>query len=127
MNHLNNMILEGNIVADPVLKEISNGDSLCTFKVATDRFYKKSNHDVEKEVSFFDIQAWGKLAETIGKYGSKGRGVRIVGRLKQDRWEGPDGNPRSKVIIVAENVELRKEQAKEEVKEEAIEKNESPE
>ena len=120
MNHLNSTILEGNIATDPIVKETNNGDSVCTFKVASDRFYKK-NSQTEKEVSFFEIQAWGKLAETIGKYGCKGRGIRVTGRLKQDRWDGPDGSQRSKVIIVAEHIELRKE-GKEETKEEASEK-----
>jgi single-strand DNA-binding protein len=119
MNHLNSVILEGNIANDPVLKDSSNGGTVCTFKVASDRFYKK-NFQLEKEVVFIEIQVWGKLAEPIGKYGHKGRGIRVTGRLRQDKWNGPDGNPRSKIIIIAENVELRKEESREE-KEEPIE------
>jgi len=119
MNHLNSVILEGNIVNVPALKDTSNGVAVCTFKLASDRFYKK-NFQLEKEVCFIEIQSWGKLAETIGKYGNKGRGVRVSGRLKQDKWEGPDGKPRSKIIIVADNVELRNEESRDE-KEESIE------
>jgi single-strand DNA-binding protein len=125
MNHLNSVILEGNIVSDPVLKDTNNGVAVCNFKIASDRYYKK-NSLVEKEVCFIEIESWGKLAETIGKYGYKGRGVRITGRLKQDKWEGPDGKPRSKIIIVAENVELRKEETRE-VKEESGEENDGAE
>ena len=118
MNHLNSIILEGNIASDPQLKETNSGGSVCTFKLASDRYFKKNNQ-VEKEVSFIEIQTWGKLAEIVGDFGNKGRGVRVTGRIKQDKWEGPEGEPRSKIIIVAENVELRKENKKEE----PVEKN----
>jgi single-strand DNA-binding protein len=61
---------------------------------------------METEVSFFDIHAWGKLGETVsGK--SKGQGVRVVGRLKQDRWIDQTGKQCSKVVIVAEHVEFK--------------------
>jgi single-strand DNA-binding protein len=122
MNHLNSVILEGNIAGDPVLKDTNNGSVVCTFKVASDRFYKKNYH-VEKEVCFIEIQTWGKLAEIIGRYGYKGRGVRVVGRLKQDKWDGPDGKLRSKIIIVAEHVELMKEETREEKEESGEEIN----
>jgi single-strand DNA-binding protein len=106
MNSLNSIIIEGNIVHEPQLRAMPSGGSVCTFSIATDRFYKKETQ-IEKEVSFFEVVAWGKLAETIGGLAHKGRGVRVAGRLKQDRWDGQDGKPRSKVIIVAENVEMR--------------------
>jgi single-strand DNA-binding protein len=125
MNHLNSIIIEGNIVSDPALKGTSNGVAVCKFKIASDRFYKK-NFQLEKEVTFVEIESWGKLAETIGKHGYKGRGVRITGRLKQDRWDGPDGNPRSKLMIVANEIELRKEETRNE-KEESGEENHSVE
>jgi len=62
---------------------------------------------MEKEVGFFDVEAWGKLAEACSNHGRKGRGVRVVGRLKQDRWVGTDGKNHAKVAIVAEHVEYR--------------------
>ena len=105
MNHLNSVLIEGNIAREPVLRE-TGGGYVCMFTVATDRFYKKDSI-VEKEVSFFEIQAWGDIAEAASKFGYKGRGVRITGRNKQDRWKGPDGQPRSKIIVVAEKIELR--------------------
>jgi single-strand DNA-binding protein len=69
---------------------------------------------LEKEVSFFDVETWSKLAENCYNLGHKGRGVRVVGRLKQDRWTGTDGKPRSRVTIVAEHVEFRPDFKKEE-------------
>ena len=62
---------------------------------------------MEKEVSYFDIEAWGKLAESVYAQGRKGRGCRVVGRLRQDRWDGDDGKKHSRVKIVADHIEYR--------------------
>jgi single-strand DNA-binding protein len=61
----------------------------------------------------FNVETWAKLAESCQNLGHKGRGVRVVGRLKQDRWNDADGKTRSKVSIVAEHVEFRPEFRKE--------------
>jgi single-strand DNA-binding protein len=53
------------------------------------------------------VTVWNRLAEVCKEYLAKGRGVRVVGRLKQDRWEDPEGKTRSKVHIVAEHVEFK--------------------
>jgi single-strand DNA-binding protein len=64
-------------------------------------------------VSFFEVETWAKLAENCNNLGRKGRGVRVVGRLKQERWTGNDGKQHSKIAIVAEHVEFRPEFKKE--------------
>jgi single-strand DNA-binding protein len=64
---------------------------------------------MEKEVSFFDVETWSKLAGQCYNLGRKGRGVRVAGRLKQDRWNDGDGKARSRISIVAEHVEFRPE------------------
>ena len=74
--------------------------------MACNRQWKQDN-EVQKEVSFFDVSTWTRLAEVCGEYLKKGRGVRVVGRLKQDRWTDPDGKPHSRVEIVAEHVEFK--------------------
>ena len=106
MNNLNSIIIEGNLVRDPLLKTTPNGHQVCSFSVASNRFYRQ-NEQLEKEVSFFDVETWAKLAQTCGEVLKKGRGVRIVGRLKQDRWEDATGKSLSKVKIVAEHVEFK--------------------
>ncbi len=106
MNNLNSVLIEGNLTRDPQIRTTTNGTAVCTFPIASNRFYKKGEQ-FEKEVGFFDVEAWSKLAENCGNLGHKGRGVRVVGRLKQERWNDPAGNSRSKVIIVAEHVEFR--------------------
>ena len=91
MNNLNSIILEGNLVKTPELYKTSKGTSLCHLSVAVNRWYKSVSGDMQKEVSFFDVDAWSKLAETVNELGTKGRGVRVVGRLKQERWIDVNG------------------------------------
>jgi single-strand DNA-binding protein len=79
---------------------------VCSFALASNRFFKQ-DEETQKEVSFFEVTTWSRLAEVCGEYLKKGRGVRVVGRLKQDRWNSPEGQPRSKVSIVAEHVEFK--------------------
>ncbi|MDR0720469.1 MAG: single-stranded DNA-binding protein [Treponema sp.] len=111
MNNLNSILIEGNLVRDPLSRTTAKGTALCTFTLASNRFYKQDDQ-YEKEVGYFDIESWGKLAENCYNLGRKGRGVRVVGRIKQDRWTGADGRPHSKVSIVAEHVEFRPEPKK---------------
>jgi len=105
MNSLNSILIEGNLVDDPRLSETPKGTPVCTFSIASDRFYK-ADGDVEKEVSFFDVETWGRLGEACAENLKKGRGVRVVGRLKQDRWQ-QDGQQHSRVKVVAEHVEFK--------------------
>ena len=118
MNNLNSILIEGNLVRDPLLRSTPKGTQVCTFTLASNRFYKQET-GLEKEVGFFDVETWAKLAENCYSLGHKGRGVRVVGRLKQDRWSSPDGKSHSKISIVAEHVEFRPEFKKEESRETA--------
>jgi single-strand DNA-binding protein len=108
MNNLNSILIEGNLVRDALLRSTSKGTPVCNFTLASNRFFKQDS-GFEKEVGFFDVESWSKLAEHCYNQGRKGRGVRVVGRLKQDRWNGTDGKPHSRVAIVAEHVEFRPE------------------
>ncbi len=106
MNNLNSILLEGNLVRDPEIGYTPKGAPVCSFTVACNRYYKQGE-ELEEEVSYFDVTVWNRLAEVCKEYLAKGRGVRVVGRLKQDRWEDPEGKTRSKVHIVAEHVEFK--------------------
>jgi len=106
MNSLNSILLEGNLVRDPENKTLATGSQVCNFTIASDRFYRQSD-STEKEVSYFDVEAWAKLGLACSQNLKKGRGVRVVGRLKQDRWLDPEGKARSRVMIVAEHVEFK--------------------
>ena len=106
MNNLNSVLLEGNLCRDPELRYTPKGTPVCTLVVASNRSYKVEGERHE-EVSFVEATTWGKLATVCAEHLAKGRGVRVVGRLKQERWEDGDGNARAKVVIVAEHVEFQ--------------------
>ena len=108
MSNLNSILIEGNLVREPLLRSTPKGTSVCTFNLASNRFFKQDT-GLEKEVSFFEVETWARLAEICYNLGKKGRGCRVIGRLKQDRWNGSDGKPHSKISIVAEHVEFRPE------------------
>ena len=106
MNNLNSVLLEGNLCRDPELRYTPKGTAVCTLVVASNRTYKVDGERHE-EVSFVEATTWGKLATVCAEHLGKGRGVRVVGRLKQERWEDGDGNTRAKIVIVAEHVEFQ--------------------
>lgn len=107
MNQLNSIILEGNVVRDAVLLEPSEGFKVCKLCIAVNRFYKNKNDQASEEVSFFDVECFGKSAEYCQKKAIKGRGVRVVGRLKQDSWKDNSGKSQSRVFVVAEHIEYK--------------------
>ena len=106
MNNLNSILLEGNLCREPELRYTPQGTPLCTLVVASNRTYKVDGERVE-EVSFVEAMTSGKLATVCAEHLSKGRGIRVVGRIKQERWEDAAGAARSKVVIVAEHVEFQ--------------------
>ncbi len=106
MNSLNSLLVEGNLTRDPELKKTPKGTSVCTFSVASNRYFRQ-DEETQNEVSFFNVETWAALAETCMEHLKKGRGVRIVGRLKQDRWADQDGKNHEKLKIVAEHVEFK--------------------
>ena len=99
---LNSVNIMGNLTRDPELKILSSGKSVCSMSIANNRVYTKNNEKVT-EVSYFDIEVWGPIAENCAKYLKKGSGIIVEGRLKQDRWE-KDGKTQSRVRISANNI-----------------------
>ena len=106
MNSINSVIVEGNLVRDPVLNETPKGTKVCNFTIASNRYYKQDD-EYQKEVSFLDVEVWAKLATVCSDSLEKGKGARVVGRLKQDRWDDKEGNPRSRIKVVAEHVDFK--------------------
>ncbi len=105
MRNLNSVLIEGNLPNDPEAKPVANGTSLCRFSIAYNRSYKTAE-ELRDEVSFFNIEVWGDRAAPCINYLQKGKMVRVIGRLKQDRWETSEGNRRERISIVAEHVEF---------------------
>ena len=106
MNQLNSIILEGNVVKKAVLSKPTAGFVVCKFPLAVNRKTKSPDGEQHEEVSYFDIETYGEMAEKCSKYCDKGQGVRVVGRLKQSRWKENDVS-KSKIYVVAEHVEYK--------------------
>lgn len=107
MVSMNRVILAGNLTRDPELKTLPSGAAVCSFSIAVNRKWTdKSTGEKREEVSFFDIEAWNRVAELVAQYLKKGRGVLLEGRLKQDRWETDSGDKRSKIKIQADQVQF---------------------
>ncbi|MDR1230044.1 MAG: single-stranded DNA-binding protein [Spirochaetaceae bacterium] len=106
MNQLNSVIIDGNACKDAETRTFESGTAVCKISIASNRYYK-SGGKIEKEVSFFDVECFGKIAELCGQKVKKGDEVRVAGRLKQNRWQGSDGKNRAAVVIVAEHMKVR--------------------
>jgi len=106
MNNLNSIIVEGNLTRDPEYRLTPKGKPVCMLSVASNRYYKK-DEETKEETSFFNVETWAKLADNCNQYLTKGRGVRVVGRLKQDRWTNPEGQNRERLKIVAEHIDFK--------------------
>ena len=106
MNQLNSIILEGNVVKKAEFSEPKTGFQVCKFPLAVNRTTKTPEGETRAEVSYFDVETYGQMAESCYKWCDKGQGVRVVGRLKQSRWE-ENNKKHSKVFVVAEHVEYK--------------------
>ncbi len=101
---INVVALIGNITRNAELRYTSGGLAICSFGIAVNRSRKKEDAWVD-EPNFFDITLMGRRAEALQKYLLKGKQVAINGELRQERWE-KDGQPRSRVSIIALNIQL---------------------
>jgi single-strand DNA-binding protein len=104
MVDLNRVVLIGRLTRDAELKYTANGQAVCKFSVAVNR-RKKTGDQWTDEPNFFDVVVWGRQGETLNQYLVKGKMVGVDGELRQDRWE-QDGQNRSRVEIVAANIQL---------------------
>ncbi len=120
---LNKVLLVGRLVRDPVIRYLPSGMPVTEFSVVYNRRYKV-NEEWKEESHFFDIKAYGKFAEGLVERLSKGYMVIVEGRLSQERWTSSEGEPRTKVRIVAESVKIvskpKSEQILEEIESEDV-------
>ena len=105
INHVS--LVGGNLVRDAEMKYTGGGTPVLNFDIAMNRSWRnRERGEIQEEVSYFKVNFWGKPAEGIQKYLSKGKKVAIEGRMQQRRWEGPDGKTNSIVEVVASSVIL---------------------
>jgi single-strand DNA-binding protein len=105
MSNGNNVSITGNITRDPELRFTPTGQAICNFGVAVNRRWQnRQTNEWEESTSFFDVVAWGSLGENVAQSLTRGSRVLVSGRLDQRSWETQDGERRSKVEIVADEV-----------------------
>jgi single-strand DNA-binding protein len=101
---LNKVMIIGHLGRDPEMRYTPSGRPVTTFSVATSRSWKSADGEQHSETEWFNVVAWGSLAEICKQYLSKGRQVYIEGRLQTRRWEDDDGNKRTTTEIVAKEM-----------------------
>ncbi|MBO5684560.1 MAG: single-stranded DNA-binding protein [Akkermansia sp.] len=108
MANLNKVMIIGNLTADPDVRTTPRGNTVAELRLAVNRVSSGPNEgERREETTFLDVTCWGRTAEIAGQYLAKGRPVFIEGRLQQDTWEDKQtGQKRSKIRIVAENMQL---------------------
>src|SRR5215213_2482647 len=108
MASFNKVLLMGNLTRDPALKYLpSSNTAVAEFGVACNRKFRTAQGEDREEVTFVDVTAFGKQAEVINQYMTKGKPIFIEGRLKFDSWEDKQGGgKRSKLTVVIENFQF---------------------
>ncbi len=105
MAYDNTVTVVGNVTRDPELRYTPSGQTIATFGLAVNRRWQnRQTQEWEEQVSFFDIKAWANLAENVADSIAKGTRVIVTGRLEQRSWETDNGDKRSKVEVVADEV-----------------------
>ena len=106
MASLNKALLIGNLTRDPELRYIPSGSAVTSFTVAMNRVYKLQTGEKKEEVSFVRVVVWGRLAEVCNDYLKKGHPVFVEGRLQSRSWDGADGQKKSTLEVVAQNIQF---------------------
>jgi single-strand DNA-binding protein len=106
MASYNRVILLGNLTRDPEIRYLPSGMAVCDVGLAVNDRRKNANGEWIEEVTFVDVTVWGRTAEVMSEYLSKGSPVFIEGRLKLDSWEGQDGQKRSKLKVICEKMQM---------------------
>ena len=104
MASFNKVILVGNLTRDPELRYTPKGTAVARLGLAVNRQWKTDTGEAREEVTFIDIDAFGRQAEVIGQYCKKGKPLMIEGRLKYEQWDDKQTNQkRSKLMVVLES------------------------
>ncbi|MDR3458342.1 MAG: single-stranded DNA-binding protein [Verrucomicrobiae bacterium] len=107
MASFNKVILMGNLTRDPELRYTPKGMAIAKIGVAVNRVWTNEAGEKKEEVTFVDVDVFGRTAENVGQYMRKGRPILIEGRLRLDQWDDKQtGAKRSKLGVVAETVQF---------------------
>ena len=107
MSNLNKCFFMGNLTRDPEISYTPKGTAVAKFGLAINRQWTTEAGEKKEEVTFLDCEAWGRMAETIGQYLTKGKPIFIESRMKLDTWDDKEsGQKRSKLKVVVEHFQF---------------------
>jgi single-strand DNA-binding protein len=107
MASFNKVILVGNLTRDPELRYTPKGTAIAKVGLAVNRVWTNETGEKKEEVTFVDVDIFGRTAENVGQYMRKGRPILIEGRLRLDQWDDKQtGQKKSKLGVVAETVQF---------------------
>src|SRR5271170_5499229 len=107
MASFNKVILVGNLTRDPELRYTPKGTAIAKIGLAVNRIWTSESGEKKEEVTFVDVDVFGRTAENVGQYMRKGRPILIEGRLRLDQWDDKQtGQKKSKLSVVAETVQF---------------------
>lgn len=101
---LNCVQITGTLVRDPLLKALNSGSRVTKVSIATHSDYRTKSGEVKEVVGFFDIEAWGGLADILDKHFSKGKNITVIATLEQDLWKDSDNKSRSRIYLKITNL-----------------------
>jgi len=101
----NQTFIIGNVGQEPELKQIGTGQ-VCNFSVAVSNNYLDKQGNKQQKTEWFNVSAFGKLAEVCANYCKKGKQVFIVGEIKTNKWEDKNGNKRETISLIAQKLKL---------------------
>jgi single-strand DNA-binding protein len=104
--NINRVVLTGNLTADPELRALPSGTSVCKLRVACNTRRKSAGGEWEDKPNYFDVTVWGAQGENCARFLSKGRPIAIDGRLEWREWETQEGQKRQAVDIIADSVQF---------------------
>lgn len=107
MASFNRVVLMGNLTRDPEIRYTPKGTAVSDIALAVNRVWNNEQNQRQEEVTYIDVTLWGRQAEIVQQYLTKGSGLLIEGRLSLDTWDDKaTGQKRSKLKVVAENIQL---------------------
>jgi len=104
--NLNKVFILGNLTRDPEIRQTPSGQAVCSFSLATNRFYTDNAGQKQKQAEFHNIVAWGRQAEIVNQYLRKGSSILVEGRLQTRSWQDTQGTKHWRTEIVAERIQL---------------------
>lgn len=102
MTDINSVTMIGRLTSDPQKEFLPSGTAKTRFSIANN-YYVPNKED---QVNFFDVTAFGKLADTCAQYLTKGKQIAIQGQLRQSRWQDKDGSKKSRIEIILDSMQM---------------------